>query len=168
MNHRGVPISLDFVGIPVNITDDLQNKDLKALFYDTTLLNYVRSLLYGEMVDAVQSTQSDEKVERKLFLFNAIQLLMMRFNEVLAEMIKRFSGSNSLHVQITHPYEQVYIELPQTEPQYTNYHTVKLYAFIPSSYLPMIKDDQGLMWVSLSGLPMGTRVLVGQTWHTVL
>lgn len=167
MNYKGVPNDLDFIGIPVDMSSDPENKDLKELFYDCTLLYYVWSLLYRDLLEIQQVELTDELIERTLFIHNAISLIFCRLTTIYLVLARQFGEDPSIKVSITHEHECVYIELPVQEIPHPKMSMLKCYVYLPTCYLPSFTDANGTLWINLGGLPAGTRVLVGQTWLTV-
>ena len=167
MTYHGVPTNLDFLGIPVDLVSDPDNKDLKELFYDCTLLYYVWSLIYRELLETSQVEPTDELIQRTLFLHNAISLIICRLTSIYLVLACRLGDSPSIQVSITHEHECVYIELPIQQSSHPKMHFIKCYTYLPTCYLPSFADANGKLWINLGGLPVGTRVLVGQTWLTV-
>lgn len=167
MNYKGVPHNLDFTGIPVDMTSDPENKDLKELFYDCTLLYYVWSLLYRDLLEMQQVELTDEMIERTLFIHNAISLIFCRLTTYYLVLSRQFGEDPSIKVSVTHEHECVYIELPVKEIPHPKMTMLKCYVYLPTCYLPSFTDVNGTLWINLGGLPTGTRVLVGQTWLTV-
>ena len=167
MDYTGVPQNLDFTGIPVDMSSDPENKDLKELFYDCTLLYYVWSSIYQELLELQQVSPTDEFIQRTLYLHNAISLLFCRLTTLYLSMACRLGDEPTLRINITHESECVYIELPTPISNHPQIHHVRCYVYLPTCYLPSVSDSAGKLWINIGGLPTGTRVLTGQTWLTV-
>ena len=164
---QGVPSNLDFTGIPVDLISDPDNMDLKHMFYECTLLYYVWSLIYSELLETSQVDLSDGLIQRTLYLHNVISLITSRLTSIYLALSCRLGDDPSIKVSISNEHECVYIELPTPASVHPKMHFLKCYAYLPTCYLPSFTDASGKLWINLGGLPSGTRVLVGQTWLTV-
>lgn len=167
MDYTGVPHNLDFLGIPVDMTSDPENKDLKEVFYDCTLLYYVWSLVTQELLEIQQVNPTDELIQRALYLHNAVSLIFCRLTTLYLTLACRLVEEPGIKLNISHEHECVYIELPTPASPHPQITHVRCYAYLPTCYLPSVADSTGKLWISLGGLPSGTRILTGQSWLTV-